>query len=75
METPTTSYAALISKLDEFVRKFYKNQLIRGLFYAAGILLTGFLLLTLLEHFAHFDILVRTILHYFKKFRIMCKQW
>ena len=62
METPTTSYAALISKLDEFVRKFYKNQLIRGLFYAAGILLTGFLLLTLLEHFAHFDILVRTIL-------------
>jgi hypothetical protein len=62
MENPGSSYDILIGKLDEFIRKFYKNQLIRGLLYATGILVSGFLVLTVLEYFAHFDILVRTIL-------------
>lgn len=57
-----TSYDVLIGKLDEFIRKYYKNQLIRGLLYATGIMLGGFLLITTLEYFAHFDSIVRTIL-------------
>ncbi|CAN5285982.1 ATPase [soil metagenome] len=62
MEKTGGSYDILIGKLDEFIRKYYKNQLIRGLLYATGILVSGFLVLTVLEYFAHFDILVRTIL-------------
>ena len=62
MENTGSSYDILIGKLDEFIRKFYKNQLIRGLLYATGILVSGFLVLTVLEYYAHFDILVRTIL-------------
>ncbi|HET6991401.1 MAG TPA: DUF4175 domain-containing protein, partial [Bacteroidia bacterium] len=58
----SSSYDILIGKLDEFIRKFYKNQLIRGLLYATGILVSGFLLMTVLEYFAHFDTIVRTIL-------------
>ncbi|MCX6310239.1 MAG: DUF4175 family protein [Bacteroidetes bacterium] len=56
------SYEILIGKLDEFIRKYYKNQLIRGLLYAVGILVSGFLVMTVLEYFAHFDTFVRTIL-------------
>jgi hypothetical protein len=62
MENTGSSYDILIGKLDEFIRKFYKNQLIRGLLYATGILVSGFLVLTVLEYYAHFDIIVRTIL-------------
>jgi hypothetical protein len=62
MQNSGNSYEILIGKLDEFIRKYYKNQLIRGLLYATGILLGGFLLVTTLEYFAHFDTIVRTLL-------------
>jgi hypothetical protein len=62
MENFGNSYDTLISKLDEFIRKYYKNQLIRGILYATGILVSGFLVMTVMEYFAHFDRLIRTIL-------------
>jgi hypothetical protein len=58
----TNAYTTLISKLDEFIRKYYKNQLIRGLLYTTAIVLTGYLTISLLEYFAHFDTIVRTVL-------------
>lgn len=58
----TSTYGTLISKLDEFIRKYYKNQLIRGLLYTVAILLSGYLTISLLEYFAHFDPAVRTVL-------------
>jgi hypothetical protein len=33
----------LIEKLDEFVRKYYKNQLLKGIIYSGGILISAFL--------------------------------
>lgn len=62
MENFGNSYDTLIAKLDEFIRKYYKNQLIRGILYAVGILVSGFLVMAVLEYFAHFDRIVRTIL-------------
>jgi hypothetical protein len=62
METNSSAYNLLLSKLDEFIRKYYKNQLIRGLLYAVGILLMGWLTISVLEYFAHFGTLVRTVL-------------
>jgi len=58
------NYKILISKLDEFIRKFYKNQLIKGGIYAIATLLLFYIFLTILEYFAHFGILIRTILFY-----------
>lgn len=60
----TSNYEILISKLDEFIRKFYKNQLIRGLIYSFISLLVFYLLVTTLEYFGHFSSLARTVLFY-----------
>jgi hypothetical protein len=54
----------LIKKLDEFIRKYYKNQLIKGLIYSCGLILGFYLVVALLESYAHFDTTVRTILFY-----------
>lgn len=58
------NYNILIKKLDYFIRKYYKNQLVKGLIYSLGLLLAFFLLVNLLEHFGHFATVVRTILFY-----------
>lgn len=60
----STEYKGLIGKLDEFIRKYYKNQLIRGLIYTVGLVLLFFISVTALEYFAHFNTTVRTILFY-----------
>jgi hypothetical protein len=55
-------YNLLISKLDEFIRKYYKNQMIRGTIYCAALILGTYLTVTLLEYFGRFNITVRTLL-------------
>jgi hypothetical protein len=59
-----TAYQLLIARLDGFIRKYYKNRLLRGCIYALGTLPAFYLLVTLLEHFGHFGILIRTFLFY-----------
>lgn len=59
-----TSQNILILKLDEFIRKYYKNQLIKGLLYATGLLVAVFLFIVITEYFAEFGITARTILFY-----------
>ena len=59
-----TNYRSLIEKLDEFIRKYYKNQLLRGLIYSIGLVLLFFVAVTALEYFAHFNSTIRTILFY-----------
>ncbi len=52
----------LRNKLDEFIKKYYKNQLLKGSFYA-GIILVSFLFFTsVLEYFGRFSTDVRTVL-------------
>jgi hypothetical protein len=43
--------ADILQALDAFIRKYYKNLLVRGVLYAVGIVLTLFLAAVLLEHF------------------------
>ena len=59
-----SSYDLLINKLDQFIRKFYLNQLIRGSLYTIAIVLGLFLAFNLLEHNFYFDKGVRKILFY-----------
>jgi hypothetical protein len=54
----------LIRKIDEFIRKYYKNQLIRGLLYSLAALGTYFILIVLLEYVSWFNTGTRSILFY-----------
>lgn len=60
----SNNYQILISKLDAFIRKYYKNKLLRGGIYSFGLLLAAFIIFTSLEFFGQFDITGRTILFY-----------
>lgn len=55
-------YQLLIAKLDGFIRKYYKDRLIRGALYATGLLVTVFLAAALLEHLGRFGTAARTAL-------------
>lgn len=54
----------MILKLDEFIRKYYKNQLIKGALYSAGLLVAAFLFVVIAEYFGEFGTITRTILFY-----------
>ncbi|MBA3899489.1 MAG: DUF4175 family protein, partial [Bacteroidetes bacterium] len=59
-----TSYKILIDKLDEFIRKYYKNQLVKGGMYSISLVLLFFISISLLEYFARFESLGRAIVFY-----------
>ncbi|MBR3488732.1 MAG: hypothetical protein IKH33_05385 [Bacteroidales bacterium] len=48
--------------LDQFIRKYYKNRMIKGIIYALALLLSLFLVMALLEHFGYYGTTVRAIL-------------
>lgn len=52
----------LIDKLNSFIRKYYKNQLLRGSILVVGGIISAFLIASTLEHFGHFNSNVRLTL-------------
>ena len=54
----------LIQKLDEFIRKYYKNRLMRGLLWAFSMLAAYFLIIVISEYLFHFNPTVRTLFFY-----------
>ena len=44
----------ILGSLDKFIRKYYKNRMIKGILYAVALLLSLFLIIVLLEHFGYF---------------------
>ena len=52
----------IIDRLDEFIRKYYKNRLIRGVLYSVALLLSLLIVVLLLEYFGYFPPVVRAIL-------------
>lgn len=53
------NYQLLIEKLDQFIRKYYVNQLVRGSLYTVATLLLLFLSFSLLEYYFYFKPFVR----------------
>ncbi|MDC0231443.1 DUF4175 domain-containing protein [Aureispira] len=47
----SSNYQSLIEKIDQFIRKYYMNSLIRGLLYSIGIILMSFISIALLEYY------------------------
>ncbi len=58
------NYRLLVEKLDQFIRKYYINQLIRGALYSVGLILVLFLTMSLLEYNFYFNSAVRKGLVY-----------
>lgn len=63
-ELAKTRYNELIDKLDAFIRKYYKNQIIKGLLYSLGLIVLFYLTAAILEYFGNFGPTTRTVLFY-----------
>jgi hypothetical protein len=64
MSREKTNYDLLIEKLDQFIRKYYINQLIKGSLYSVGLIVLSFLLFTSAEYLFYFNPGVRKLLLY-----------
>ena len=60
----SNNYQILIQKLDDFIRKYYKNRLLKGVIYSLALILCLFIFTALLEFFAQFNTFGRTVLFY-----------
>ena len=54
----------LFTKLEHFIKKYYKNQLIKGAILTISLLLIAFFTLSFFEYFGRFSIKTRTSLFY-----------
>src|SRR5687767_13714931 len=57
-----SSYELLISKLDQFIRKYYLNQVVRGVLLFAAIVAAYYLVASLSEHTLYFSGAVRKLI-------------
>ncbi|MDA0729302.1 MAG: DUF4175 family protein [Bacteroidetes bacterium] len=55
---------SLIEKLDAFIRRYHRNKALRGLLLSFATLVSGLLLVALLEHVGRFGVAGRTVLFY-----------
>lgn len=59
-----SNYQLLINKLDQFIRKYYINKVIRGALYSVGFVLLLFLVVDLLIYYNDFGTSTRTTLFF-----------
>jgi len=59
-----TAFDNLILKIDSFIRKFYKNLLLKGVLYSLSLLLVFFLSIITIENIGDFGTFGRAILFY-----------
>lgn len=55
------NYQLLLRRLNEFIRRYYKNELLKGLILTVGVVGIFFLIFILLEYFGQFGTTVRTV--------------
>lgn len=58
------SYELLIDKINVFIRKYYFNNLLRGLIFLGAGLFSAYVVITLSEYFGNFNTSFRTALFY-----------
>ena len=56
------AYNNLLDQIDQFIRKYYKNEMVKGLLFFILTLGITFLFITTLEYFGRFNSIVRGIL-------------
>src|ERR1700760_2960918 len=60
----TENYELLIGKINTFIRKYYLNNLLRGLIFLGAGLFSAYVVITLSEYFGNFNSFFRGILFY-----------
>lgn len=69
------AYEGLLNQVEEFIRRFYLNRLIRGVMLFVGITLLLFLIVANLEYFGSFNSAVRTTLFFLLVFSFSGLGW
>ena len=59
-----SNYDLLIQKLDQFIRKYYTDKIIKGSLYTAGAVIALFLVFNTLEYYLYFGTGVRKFLFF-----------
>jgi len=59
-----SAFDKLLDQIDAFIRKYYKNEMIKGFFFFVGIFLFSFLITTSLEYFGRFGSFFRGFLFF-----------
>lgn len=68
-------YTEFIKKIDDFIRKYHLNKIVRGAIWFFAIFLLSFLLLVIAEYFGYFGIYLKTFLFYFFSFSQLLLAW
>ena len=55
------AFQILITQIDSFIRKFYKNQILKGILLFLAFFLFSFLITSITEYFGHFSPKVRAV--------------
>ena len=63
MNTHST-FDRLILQIDTFIKKYYVNQMIKGLLLFTGVLLFSYLFATITEFIGRFNSIIRALLFY-----------
>jgi len=59
------NYELLIRKIDTFIRKYYFNNLLRGLIFLGAGIFSAYIIITVSEYYGNFNSGFRTFLFYF----------
>ena len=59
-----SAYERLIAQIDAFIRKFYKNQIVKGALLFTLFFLVSYLFTTTLEYFGRFGSVTRAVLFF-----------
>jgi hypothetical protein len=62
--TNISSFDRVLQQIDHFIRKYYKNELIKGLLFFVGLFLITYLTVITLEFFGHFNSFLRATLFF-----------
>lgn len=58
------AFEGLLEQIDRFIKKYYKNQMLRGVLLFFLIFLAAFIVVTLLEYFGRFNTVIRAVLFF-----------
>jgi hypothetical protein len=58
------NYIGLIDKINAFTKKYYLNNLLRGLIFLSAGILSAYIAIAVLEYFGNFNSIFRTVLFY-----------
>ena len=53
------AFDQLVSQIDAFIRKYYTNEIVKGIFYFLGILIFSYLFVSILEYLGRFNSIFR----------------